>query len=73
MLLPDRYYMGCLCVGINSFLASYFVAAWFSQWYLRTRHPKLFVRYNYIIAAGTFVSFYLMETRSSAEKSSVSA
>ena len=70
MLLLDRYYIGCLCVGINSFLASYFVAAWFSQWYLRTRHPKLFARYNYIVPAGAFVSLYSLEARNSAEKRS---
>lgn len=58
------YYMGCLCVGINSFVGSYFVAAWFSQWYLRTRHPKWFARYNYILAAaldgGTQVMVFLL-------------
>ena len=63
MLPPDRYYMGCLCVGINSFVGSYFVAAWLSQWYLRTRHPKWFARYNYILAAGAFVSMIFNKRR----------
>jgi hypothetical protein len=46
------YYIGWLCVGINSSILSYFTIAWFSQWYLRTRYPKWFVKYNYILGAG---------------------
>lgn len=40
----SSYYMGWLCVGINSSITSYFAIAWFSQWYLRTRYPKWFVK-----------------------------
>ncbi|KAI0305502.1 OPT oligopeptide transporter protein-domain-containing protein [Multifurca ochricompacta] len=46
------YYIGWLCVGINSSITSYFAIAWFSQWYLRTRYPKWFAKYNYILGAG---------------------
>lgn len=46
------YYIGWLCVGINSSILSYFAIAWFSQWYLRTRCPRWFAKYNYILAAG---------------------
>lgn len=57
------YYIGWLCVGINSSIFSYFSVAWFSQWWLRTRYPKWFAKYNYIIAAaldgGTQVKPYI--------------
>ena len=46
------YYIGWLCVGINSSILSYFSIAWFSQWYLRTRCPRWFAKYNYILGAG---------------------
>ncbi|KAG6916052.1 hypothetical protein DXG01_008625 [Tephrocybe rancida] len=45
------YYIGWLCVGINSSITVYFSIAWFSQWYLRTRYPEWFAKYNYIVAA----------------------
>ncbi|KAF8896110.1 OPT oligopeptide transporter protein-domain-containing protein [Infundibulicybe gibba] len=45
------YYIGWLCVGINSSIFMYFSIAWFSQWWLRTRYPKWFNKYNYILAA----------------------
>jgi hypothetical protein len=35
---------------------SYFAVAWFSQWFLRTRYPKWFAKYNYILGAGEFAS-----------------
>ncbi|KAG9224893.1 hypothetical protein PTI98_009892 [Pleurotus ostreatus] len=58
------YYIGWLCVGINSSILSYFAIAWFSQWYLRTRYPKWFVKYNYILAAaldgGTQVMVFIL-------------
>ena len=54
------YYIGWLCVGINSSILSYFVIAFISQWFLRTRYPRWFNKYNYIVAAaldgGTQVS-----------------
>ena len=45
------YYIGWLCVGINSSIFSYFSIAYISQWYLRTRYPRWFVKYNYVLAA----------------------
>lgn len=45
------YYIGWLCVGINSSVSTYFVIALVSQWYLRTRYPKWFAKYNYIVGA----------------------
>lgn len=46
------YYIGFLCVGINSSNLSYFIVAYLSQWWLRTRYPRWFTKYNYILAAG---------------------
>jgi OPT family oligopeptide transporter len=58
------YYIGWLCVGINSSILSYFVIAWVSQWWLRTRYPNWFVKYNYILAAaldgGTQVMVFIL-------------
>ncbi|KAF8275121.1 OPT oligopeptide transporter protein-domain-containing protein, partial [Lactarius quietus] len=44
-------YLSWLCVGINSPYLVYYAIAVFSQWYLRTRHPKWFTKYNYILGA----------------------
>ncbi|KAG2062938.1 OPT oligopeptide transporter [Suillus decipiens] len=46
------YFIGWLCVGINSSILSYFTIAFLSQWWLRTRYPRWFAKYNYIIGAG---------------------
>ncbi|KAI9461199.1 OPT oligopeptide transporter protein-domain-containing protein [Lactarius psammicola] len=58
------YYIGWLCVGINSSVTSYFAVAWLSQWYLRTRYPKWFAKYNYILGAaldgGTQVMVFIL-------------
>ncbi|KAF9000667.1 OPT oligopeptide transporter protein-domain-containing protein [Cyathus striatus] len=58
------YYIGWLCVGINSSIWSYFTIAWLSQWWLRTRYPKWFAKYNYIVAAaldgGTQVMVFIL-------------
>ncbi|KAI0317705.1 OPT oligopeptide transporter protein-domain-containing protein [Amylostereum chailletii] len=58
------YYIGWLCVGINSSILSYFVIAWLSQWWLRTRYPKWFAKYNYILGAaldgGTQVMVFIL-------------
>ncbi|KAI9452586.1 OPT oligopeptide transporter protein-domain-containing protein [Russula earlei] len=43
------WFMGILGSGINSPLTMYFAVAWISQWFLRTRHPRWFARYNYIL------------------------
>ncbi|VDC00489.1 unnamed protein product [Peniophora sp. CBMAI 1063] len=58
------YYIGWLCVGINSSILSYFAIAWTSQWYLRTRYPRWFAKYNYILGAaldgGTQVMVFIL-------------
>jgi OPT family small oligopeptide transporter len=58
------YYIGWLCVGINSSIFSYFSIAWVSQWWLRTRYPRWFAKYNYILAAaldgGTQVMIFIL-------------
>ncbi|KAL5523449.1 hypothetical protein ACEPAG_7622 [Sanghuangporus baumii] len=58
------YYIGWLCVGINSSILSYFTIAWFSQWWLRTRCPRWFAKYNYILGAaldgGTQVMVFIL-------------
>ncbi|KAI5116279.1 hypothetical protein M0805_005888 [Coniferiporia weirii] len=58
------YYIGWLCVGINGSILSYFAIAWFSQWYLRTRCPRWFAKYNYILGAaldgGTQVMVFVL-------------
>ena len=45
------YYIGWLCVGINSSILSFFSVAFLSQWWLRTRYPRWFNKYNYVVAA----------------------
>lgn len=58
------YYIGWLCVGINSSILSYFAIAWFSQWFLRTRYPRWFAKYNYLLGAaldgGTQVMVFIL-------------
>jgi hypothetical protein len=58
------YYIGFLCVGINSSLLSYFSVAFFSQFYMRRYHPSWFVKYNYILSAamdgGTQVLVFIL-------------
>jgi len=56
--------MGMLGAGINTSPTVYFAIAWLSQWFLRTRYPKWFVKYNYILGAaldgGTQVMVFLL-------------
>lgn len=58
------YFIGWLCVGINSSILSYFTIAFLSQWWLRTRYPRWFAKYNYIIGAaldgGTQVMVFIL-------------
>lgn len=54
ILTRRRYFIGWLCVGINASITSYFAIAFLSQWWLRTRYPRWFAQYNYIIGAGEF-------------------
>jgi len=46
------YSIGWLSVGIGSSVLSMFTVGIVSQWWLRTRHPRWFAKYNYILAAG---------------------
>ncbi|KAJ6507971.1 OPT oligopeptide transporter protein-domain-containing protein [Mycena vitilis] len=58
------YYIGWLCVGINSSILVYCSIAYLSQWWLRTRYPRWFNKYNYILAAaldgGTQVMVFIL-------------
>ncbi|KAJ7285153.1 OPT oligopeptide transporter [Mycena rebaudengoi] len=58
------YYIGYLSVGINSSVLSYFAVAYASQWWLRTRYPRWFTKYNYLLAAaldgGTQVMVFIL-------------
>jgi hypothetical protein len=45
------YYIGWLCVGINSSSLSYFAVGITSQFYLRKYRPNWFIKYNYILSA----------------------
>ncbi|KAF9227496.1 OPT superfamily oligopeptide transporter [Gyrodon lividus] len=57
-------YIGWLCVGINSSILSYFVIAFLSQWWIRTRYPRWFQKYNYLVGAaldgGTQVMVFIL-------------
>ncbi|KAF8843591.1 OPT superfamily oligopeptide transporter [Paxillus ammoniavirescens] len=57
-------YIGWLCVGINSSYLSYFAIAFLSQWWIRTRYPRLFQKYNYLVGAaldgGTQVMVFIL-------------
>jgi OPT family small oligopeptide transporter len=58
------YYIGWLCVGINSSILSLFSVAFVFQWWIRTRYPRWFAKYNYILAAaldgGTQVMVFIL-------------
>ncbi|KAG6376476.1 OPT oligopeptide transporter protein-domain-containing protein [Boletus reticuloceps] len=57
-------FIGWLCVGINSSVLSFFAVAFLSQWWIRTRYPHRFQKYNYIVAAaldgGTQVMVFIL-------------
>ncbi|KAF9246166.1 OPT oligopeptide transporter protein-domain-containing protein [Melanogaster broomeanus] len=57
-------YIGWLCVGINSSILSYFTIAFVSQWWIRTRYPRWFQKYNYLVGAaldgGTQVMVFIL-------------
>ncbi|KAF8843576.1 OPT superfamily oligopeptide transporter [Paxillus ammoniavirescens] len=70
-LRADYYYTPIICtyiarctVGINSSLLTYYAVAFLSQWWVRTRHPRLFQKYNYIVGAaldgGTQVIVFIL-------------
>lgn len=46
------WYIGWLCVGVNSSIWMFFIVAIISQFYWRKYKPAFFQKYNYIIAAG---------------------
>ncbi|OAX33321.1 OPT superfamily oligopeptide transporter [Rhizopogon vinicolor AM-OR11-026] len=56
--------IGWLGVGINSSNLSFFTVAFLSQWWVRTRYPRWFVKYNYIVGAaldgGTQVMVFIL-------------
>jgi len=58
------YYIGWLSVGINSSNVPFYIVGFGSQWWMRTRHPHWFTKYNYIVAAaldgGTQVMVFLL-------------
>jgi hypothetical protein len=45
------WYLGYLSVGINSSVTFSFALGFFVQFYVRKKHPKWFLKYNYILAA----------------------
>lgn len=58
------WFMGNLFVGINSSLTTFFLVAYFAQFYLRKYHPEFFVKYNYLVSAamdgGTQVMVFIL-------------
>ncbi|KAG2041638.1 OPT oligopeptide transporter protein-domain-containing protein [Suillus americanus] len=57
-------YIGWLAAGINSTSLSYFAVSFLSQWWLRTRYPRWFVKYNYLVGAaldgGTQIMVFIL-------------
>ncbi|OAA65854.1 Oligopeptide transporter OPT superfamily [Niveomyces insectorum RCEF 264] len=45
------WYLGYLCVGINSSVMVLFILSFYIQFYVRKRYVNWFLRYNYILAA----------------------
>ena len=43
--------IGWLSVGINASALCLFSVGFISQWWMRTRYPRWFSKYNYILAA----------------------
>lgn len=58
------FYMCYLNIGINSSVLTFFLAGFVSQWYVRRRHPNIFVKYNYLVSAaldgGTSVMVFIL-------------
>ncbi|KAH9919806.1 OPT oligopeptide transporter [Fomitopsis serialis] len=50
--------------GINSYVNTSMVIGLFTQWWVRTRHPRWFIKYNYLIAsamdAGTQIVIFIL-------------
>lgn len=57
-------FIGTLAAGVNASALSFFIVGFASQWWLRTRHPRWFQKYNYIVAAaldgGTQVMTFIL-------------
>ncbi|KAL6307422.1 OPT oligopeptide transporter [Sparassis latifolia] len=45
-------YISSLSVGVNTQINTFMAIGIFSQWWMRTRYPRWFTKYNYIVAAG---------------------
>lgn len=45
------WYLGYLSVGINSSVCIFFAIGFFVQFWVRKRHPRWFLKYNYLLAA----------------------
>jgi hypothetical protein len=58
------WFMGNLFVGINSSMTTFFLVAYFAQFYLRKYRPEFFVKYNYLVSAamdgGTQVMVFIL-------------
>ena len=58
------YYIGFLCVGINSSIMGFFLVGFASQFWLRKYHADWFIKYNYILSAamdgGTQVIVFIL-------------
>ncbi|KAF8120920.1 OPT oligopeptide transporter protein-domain-containing protein [Boletus edulis] len=56
--------IGWLSGGITSMVLSFFAVALASQWWIRTRHPRWFQKYNYLVGAaldgGTQVMVFIL-------------
>ena len=50
----------------------YFIVAFASQWYLRTRYPRWFAKYNYILGAaldgGTQIAVFIVSRTITSQK-----
>jgi len=46
------WYLGYLCVGINSSVMIYFIIAFVTQFWVRRYHADWYMKYNYILSAG---------------------
>lgn len=57
-------FIGTLAAGINASALSFLIVGFTSQWWLRTRRPRWFQKYNYIVAAaldgGTQVMVFIL-------------
>lgn len=58
------YFIGFLCVGINSSILSFFAVGFFTQFYLRKYKADWFIKYNYLLSAamdgGTQVLVFIL-------------